>query len=135
MRETVRGAAAVAPGVKFTGFFRTAVFSIGSKKCQRRMVPNRPVRVGQDIAEQEFLVPEEEIAGIHGSVGKDPELRGARGTSNLRKFGIMHAIGKKAGAEDRTDVRRVDLFFYDRYESVKGNASVKVLASEGVTID
>ena len=125
----------MAPGVKFTGCFRTAVFSIGPKICERRVVPDGLERIGQDIAEQEFLFPEEQIAGIDGTIRQDAEFRAAGRTSHLRKLGIVRAIGDESRAEDRSDTRRAELLFYNGYELVKGNRRVKVLAVQGVAID
>ena len=95
----------MASGVKFTGCFRTAVFSIGPKICEGRVVPDGLERIGQDISEQEFLFPEEKIAGIDGTIRQDPEFGAAGRTSHLRKLGIVRAIRDEARAEDRTDIR------------------------------
>jgi len=135
MRETMRGTAAMASGVKFTGCFRTAVFSIAPKICERRVVPDGLEWIDQNIAEQEFLFPEEEIAGIDRTIRQDAEFGAPGRTSHLRELGIVHAIGDEARTEDRTDMRGAEPLFYDGYELVKGNRRVKVLAVQGVAID
>ena len=135
MRETMRGTAAMASGVKFTGCFRTAVFSIGPKICEGRVVPDGLERIGQDIAEQEFFFPEEQIAGIDGTIGQDAEFGAPGRTSHLRELGIVHAIRDEARAEDRTDMRGAEPSFHDGNELVKGNRREKVLAVQGVAID
>ena len=84
MREAVRGASAVASGMKFTGCFRTAVVNSGPKKNKRLMMPDGRERIGQDIAEQKFLFPEKQIAGIDRAVGHDAKLGGTGRTSHLR---------------------------------------------------
>ena len=85
----------------------------GSKKNKRLVMPDGLERIGQDIAEQKFLFPEEQIAGIDRAVGHDTELRGTGGTSHLRKLGIIHAIGYETRTEDRIGLRRVKSFCHN----------------------
>ena len=99
------------------------------------MVPDDLERIEQDIAEQEFLVPEEKIAGIDRTVRQDAEFRGSGRTSRLCELGIAHVIGDETGAEDRADIMRAKLFFNDGYELVKRNSRVKVLAVQGVAMN
>jgi hypothetical protein len=110
MCEAVSGAAAVASGMKFTGYFRTAVVNSGSKKNERLVMPDGLEWIGQDIAEQKFLFSEEQIAGIDRAVGQDAELRGTGRTSHLCKLGIIHAFGQEARTEDRIGLRRAEPF-------------------------
>ena len=91
--------------------------------------------IGQDIAEQEIPFPEEQIAGIDGTIGQDAEFGAAGRTSHLREFGVVHAVGDEARTEDRTHMRGAEPLFHDGCELVKRNGRVNVLAVQGVAVD
>ena len=54
---------------------------------ERPMLPDVGESPIQQIAEEKLLLSEKKVAGIHGPVGQNPQLRGPGRTAYVGKFG------------------------------------------------